>query len=189
MTDKGCRGDITAACPQAQRCQTTEKAPKVIKNSPKCHPPPLKYRGPDLSPPIRETERFVELTFHSIYTHNYGCCSDQQPVNNVIKIYSSATDNIRYSQPVWLVCWLIHLPGCFWRWVSGSWTPPRSRCPSPAGYTAGRLKKLRRAAPRLCLTERRVGINSETLSWDRTVRYSTYTISFWTFQTDPIKIK
>lgn len=63
--------------------------------------------------------------------------------------------NKRHSQPVWLVCWLIHLPGCFWRSVSASWTPPRSQFLSPAGCTANRLKKLLLAAPHLCLTRGR----------------------------------
>lgn len=76
---------------------------------------------------------------------------------DVMKLYCFIADDIRHSLPVWLVCWLIRLPGCFWRWVSGSWTPPHSRCPSPAGYTAGRPRKPPLAALRPCLTQWQVG--------------------------------
>lgn len=89
-------------------------------------------------------QKFVQVTFHSAYRFK----------KKKKKKGRRQLQYIRYSQPVWLECWLIHLPGCFWRWVLGSWTPLRSRCPGPAGYTAGRLKKLLLAAPRLCLRGR-----------------------------------
>lgn len=130
--------------------QTTEDTLKGLENLPKCHLLQLKYRGPDSLPPIREKDHadFPEGCF----SHNRSTCIQW---NKNIYI---ANKNIWYSQPVWLVCLLIHQPGCFWKWASGFWTPPHSQCPSPAGYTAGRLKKLPLAAPRLYLTVRGVGI-------------------------------
>lgn len=58
-----------AACPPAQRCQTTKETPKVIKNLPKCHLLQLKYRGLDLLPPIRETDLFSWLS--TVYKHKH----------------------------------------------------------------------------------------------------------------------
>ena len=50
--------------PSSPEVSNRRKTIKVIKNSPKCHLLQPKYRGPDLSPPIRE--RCVQLSLCSI---------------------------------------------------------------------------------------------------------------------------
>lgn len=124
----------------------------LIRNLPICHPQQLMCRGPDLLLPIKKQNKQNHISWYFM----------EKSKNVVIlfllrggAFFKGDQYNKRHSQPVWLVCWLIHLPGCFWRSVSASWTPPRSQFLSPAGCTANRLKKLLLAAPHLCLTRGR----------------------------------
>lgn len=111
---------------------------KVIMNLPKYHPLQQVSKAPDLSPPIKKNKLTSAESSHS----------------SAVVSHKSLQS---YSQLVWLGCWLIHLPGGFWRWASGYWTPPCSQSPSPAECTGGRLKKPLLAAPHLYLAEGETG--------------------------------
>lgn len=144
---------FTAAdCPQVP-VLNHRKEPNVINYLPKCHLLQLKYRGPDLLPPITQTETCI-----GGFSHNLSIMHS----SNAINLPLTMSGNL---QPVWPVCLPIHLPGCFWRWVSGFWRPPHSRCLSPAGYTTGMLKKPLHAAPRLCLKTKGASVELYGRRW------------------------